>query len=373
VAEAPEEDEREEVVRILRPAVPSVEAWLERWVDTPTAAEGGPEGGWNPPAEEAARRDAAAQAVVARREAEAEKARSFTAAELAPLPEGLVERIRARALDPKRRTYLASTEDPAAPFSLDSLAAGLDANAGDIPPQAMSGLGGVLSGLRKLAPLAGGLRGFGMVTGPAGGTMVLGSGAGGRLGTPATDDAVRTAEATLGIRLPEPLEQLYRIADGGFGPGDSGLLSLPDVVRRYRQLTSKPQGPGGEPWPARLLPIWESGDEIGCLDLESGAITTYDPSRMADLHGGYWRRSFATEQPSLASLFEAWLAGGTLEEDTKPGSPRWREALAKLPPEEDPAEIAVAYFAGLTPAERSDAGLPEIGWEDELRRRHRGY
>ena len=87
---------------------------------------------------------------------------------------------------------------------------------------------------------------------------------------------------------------------------------------------------------------------------------------MEDIPGGYWRRSFVTEYESLAELMEAWLGGTTFEDET-------RRSLdhSKLPPEEDPAEIAVGYFAQLSPEERAAAGLPEIGWEDVLRRRHR--
>jgi hypothetical protein len=83
------------------------------------------------------------------------------------------------------------------------------------------------------------------------------------------------------------------------------------MLSLYRRLTATPPGPTGEVWPARLLPIWQAGDEIGCLDLESGAITTYDPSRMQDIHGGFWRRSFATEHPSLAELMVDWLQSPT--------------------------------------------------------------
>jgi hypothetical protein len=39
------------------PQSPSLGGWLERWVDTPTEAEGGPEGGWAPPGEEVERRE----------------------------------------------------------------------------------------------------------------------------------------------------------------------------------------------------------------------------------------------------------------------------------------------------------------------------
>jgi hypothetical protein len=201
--------------------------------------------------------------------------------------------------------------------------------------------------------------------------VMMASGSAGKLGEPATEAALSHADHQLGFRLPEPLRQLFRIADGGFGPG-GGLLSIARILSRYRKLNARPQGPGGEPWPARLLPIFEADEEIGCLDLETGAVTSYDPSRMADIHGGYWRRSFAKISVSLSELMESWLGETTFEEDVDPNSKMMREYRATRPPEEDPGEIAVAYFAKMTPEDRAGAGLPEDGWEDELRRRHRG-
>jgi hypothetical protein len=133
------------------------------------------------------------------------------------------------------------------------------------------------------------------------------------LGAPASEVALERADRELGVPVPEPLRQLLMISDGGFGPG-AGLLPLADMLSLYRKLTATPMGPNGEVWPARLLPIWQADDEIGCLDLASGVITTYDPSRMQDIHGGYWRRSFATEHASLAELMEDWLRSPTFAE-----------------------------------------------------------
>lgn len=294
------------------PVSPSLEAWLESWVDTPTVLEGGPEGGWSPPGEEVERRRQVEADAEARRAAEAARARTFTPAELPPLSAELLERVRARAMDPERRTYLAGAEAGSAPVGLQDLQDELDRNAGGVPPQAAAGLGRLLAGLGRLAPVAG-LPGLNAARTPGGGMVMMSRGAGGRLGAPASEAALDGAERDLGLRLPEPLRQLLRIADGGFGPG-SGLLRIADVVARYRRLTATPQGPGGEPWPARLLPIWQADDEIGCLDLESGAVTTYDPSRMQDIHGGYWRRSFATAHASLAELLEEWLRSPTFSE-----------------------------------------------------------
>jgi hypothetical protein len=35
---------------------------------------------------------------------------------------------------------------------------------------------------------------------------------------------------------------------------------------------------------------------------------------MQDIHGGYWRRSFATESSSLAELMEDWLRSPTFSQ-----------------------------------------------------------
>ena len=294
------------------PVSPSLQAWLEAWVDTPTVLEGGPEGGWTPPTEEIERRRHVEAEAETRRAAEAAKARSFSPAELEPLGPDLLERIRVRAMDPERRTYLAAAEAGSSDVGLSDLAEELERNADVIPDQAVAGLGRLLSGLRRLGPAAG-LPQLKVSMGPAGGMFMMSPGAGGRIGAPASETALDLADRELGVRLPEPLRQLLRIADGGFGPG-SGLLRIADLVLLYRKLSATPQGPGGEVWPARLLPIWQAGDEIGCIDLESGVITTYDPSRMQDIHGGYWRRSFATEHPSLAALMEDWLRSPTFSE-----------------------------------------------------------
>jgi hypothetical protein len=291
------------------PVAPSVQAWLDAWVDTPTVLEGGPEGGWTPPREEVERRQQVEAEAEARREAAATKARTFMPIDLPPLAPDLLERIRERAMDADRRTYLAEAE--ASSIGLGDLEEELDRSAGAMPPQAAAGLGRLLSGLRRLGPAA--LTGLKVSTDPAGGMIMMRRGAGGRLGPPAPDEALDRVDRQLGVRLPEPLRQLLGIADGGYGPG-SGLLSAAEMLSLYRKLTATPQGPGGEVWPGRLLPIWRADEEIGCLDLESGAITTYDPSRMQDIHGGYWRRSFATEHASLAELMEDWLRSPTFSD-----------------------------------------------------------
>jgi cell wall assembly regulator SMI1 len=359
------------------PQASSVEEWLERWVDTPTVLEDGPEGGWQPPIEELERREAVIQEQEAKRQAELEKARTFTVADLPPLADELLERIAARAMDPKRRTYMAGAQASARPFGLEDMEDELERNAQHIPGHAFAGLARMITAVGKMAPLVG-MPQLSIVPGSGPGMVMMKTGAGGKLGAPATEAAITHADEKLGFALPEPLRQLYRIADGGFGPG-GGLLSLANMISLYRKLTSKPQGPSGEPWPAKLLPIWEVDEEIGCLDLETGGIATYDPSRMQDIHGGYFRRSFAKEQGSLDELMERWLGSTSWADQearrdgNREGRELWQRAhernLREAYGDADPVEEMIAYFAKLTPEDRAGAGLPEVGWEDELRRR----
>jgi hypothetical protein len=114
--------------------------------------------------------------------------------------------------------------------------------------------------------------------------------------------------------LPAPLRQLYAIADGGFGPGDTGLFSLKQLAERYRKKSAAPEGPGGEPWPAKLLPLFEEDPALGCLDLETGRIVVYDVQDMDYVGSQAWRRAFRKGPESVAAMMETWLAEPTFYE-----------------------------------------------------------
>ncbi|MEO6255821.1 MAG: SMI1/KNR4 family protein [Sphingomicrobium sp.] len=309
------------------PQSPSLEEWLERWVDTPTVAEGGPDGGWTPPDSEIERRAAVELDKDARRAAEAERAASFTLGEIAPLDPALVERVRARALDPDQRTAMARL---------------------DRQP------GGLLSAL--VAPL--GLKFVASGGGP--GAVMMRRGASGQLGQPATECDFAAAEQQLGFALPPPLRQLYAIADGGFGPTDAGLWPLTTLVRDYLAKCGSPQGPLGEPWPARLLPLCDADPALSCLDLETGKMVEHDVQRMDHEGPGQWRRSFAPEADSLSHWLEAWL-------DTP-------DALSQFEQEQRKAKARMARetirkFEAMSDEQRAGHGLDGPDWRDEVRRR----
>ena len=304
----------------------SLEEWLERWVDTPTWAEGGPDGGWAPPDEEIERREAVEKDKEARRVAEEKRAHSFAIGDHPPLDGALLDRVRERAMDPDQRTAMARA---------------------DRQP------GGLASAL--LAPV--GLKMVG-IGGP--GMVMMRRGSSGKLGASATERDFAAVEEKLGFALPEPLRQLYAIADGGFGPGGAGLLPLANLAREYGEKLSRPEGPVGEPWPAKLLPLTDEEGALDCLDLESGRIVNYDVQRMDHEGPGQWRRSFKPEAPSLSAWLESWLGSSDalsdMERETRKAKARW-------------ARDAIRDFEAMSDEARAGHGLDGADWRDEVRRR----
>ncbi len=308
------------------PQSASLAEWLERWVDTPTWCEGGPDGGWAPPEEEIERREGVEKEKEARRAAEQERALTFTMGDIPPLDQALLNRVFERAMDPDNRTHLASA---------------------DRHP------GGLMSGL---------LRPFGlkMVASSGPGMAMMWRGSSGKLGAPASERDFAEAEKQFGFALPEPLRQLYAIADGGFGPGGAGLLPLARVVKEYREKISRPEGPMDEPWPAKLLPLGGEDGALSCLDLETGKIVDYDVERMNHEGPVQWRRSFAPEAASLSEWFESWLGSSTAQEDLEQ---EMRKAKARW------ARDAIRDFEAMSEEQRAGHGLSGPDWRDEVRRR----
>jgi len=295
---------------------------------------------------------------------------------MADIPLDLFQRIAERANDPMRRTAMAGANANARPLDLDSLSADLKKHA---PPQAQ----GLLGALGKMRSLIGeDVPGFTMV-GP-GGTMSMGSmPAGPQALQPAPgEQALVSAEKAIGRPLPDEVQQLYAIGDGGFGPG-AGLMPLADVVDRYREMTREPYGPLGQDWPKNLLPLFDEDPVLGCIDIDSGEMVAWDPEEIEDEDSDEdWQNSFKVEHPSLAARMSEWLGERTVEEQVRDGM---RDAAAMMTARgpspvtgypmqfDDPgqqAEAEIAFLGYADPSLRADFGLPETGWEDEVRRRH---
>ncbi len=294
---------------------------------------------------------------------------------MADIPLDLFKRIAERANDPMRRTAMSGAQANATPLDFNQLTADFQKHA---PPQVQ----GLLGALGKMQGLFGDkMPGFTMM-GP-GGMMSMGNAPSGPQPlSPAPDEqAMADAAKALGRPLPDEVQQLYAIGDGGFGPGE-GLMPLAEAVDRYREMTREPYGPLGQDWPKQLLPLFDENPVLSCIDLDSGEMVAWDPEEIEDEDSDEdWQRSFKAEHPSLAALMAEWLGEPTIEEQMQDGL---RSAMAGMkargpspvtgyPMQLDPAEQAeseISFLSYADPSLRADFGLPEIGWEDEVRRRH---
>lgn len=264
-----------------------------------------------------------------------------------PLSKNLIERLRERANDPKRRNDGASLS--ASTVSLDSLLGQL----GGTNPQ-VAGFMGQFANVMK---------GFGVIA-----PMPVGDAATGRDPEPprgpATADEIVRAEQSLGRRLPEELARLYRdIADGGFGPGD-GLFPLSRLIDEYEEMTREPAGPQNQLWPANLLPLVDAEPGYDCIDLDTGAIVAWDPEELDSYSNVAWKKSFKPVAPSLALWLQDWLdrptAGERMQQHGADANNSAMNSHLRY----------MLEFYEKNPEKRAEHGLPELGWEDELRRRH---
>lgn len=264
----------------------------------------------------------------------------------------LIERLRVRAADPKRRTD--------APQSVSMRGAG-----GTLTTQ--FGSPGSMAGGFTLTSLIGDLRGV-VAANQAGrpidpdisaradamaATFTTDNST--ALPAPATAATLDGAEGALGFALPPDLRRLYlEVADGGFGPG-GGLLPIGRAVRAYQDLTGEPPGPKGQPWPSTLLPLVDRDIGYDALDVATGNVISWDPEELTERSGDKaWQRSFSELAPSLEAWLSAWV-------DARPAHEVMQERLNKTMVEE--ARRSRAAIAAKTPEERRAMGLPDVGWE----------
>lgn len=266
------------------------------------------------------------------------------------LSSDLVKRLRERAADPDRRSDSCSLRSQT--VSLDSLFDRLGPKGEQLRSisQQLQGLMGSLGGMRVATPMSGGDR--------------TGEGDADPLPPPASAEQLAACERAIGRTLPEGLKQLYgEIADGGFGPGD-GLFPLQRIAQEYDDMTCEPAGPQNQLWPANLLPLVDAEPGYDCLDLDSGEMIGWDPQEIEGYSNAAWLRSFRPLAPSLEAWLEDWLARPTAGE---------RLAAARDEGQRGAMNAHLTYmmeFYEKNPDKRAEHGLPEVGWEEEVRRRH---
>lgn len=279
---------------------------------------------------------------------------------MADIPLDLFQRIAERANDPMRRTFSAGALANAKPVDLEAMV-------GELVAQQHPAAGQLQGMLGNLAAMMGGMgalqQGFGgmLMAGPDG-TYRIGGAEPPRqpagLASPPDEAALSEAEQRIGRTLPTELRQLYEIGDGGFGPGD-GLFPLAELIDRYSENVREPIGPGGQLWPANLIPLFDQSPQLLCLDADTGRMVCWDPEMIEDVEQGEdWNQSFVHEADSLAAMMEAWLGSPTMTEQMEQA----RQEPFMVP------QATIDFYAAMTPHERAEYGFEGDDWEEQLRR-----
>lgn len=278
---------------------------------------------------------------------------------MAEIPLGLFRRIVERANDPRRRTADASLVADAQPLDLEAMIGQLAGQGHPAAAQLQGMLGNLAGMFGGMAGLQQGMKNM-VMAGPDGSYRLGGDAPAepAKLAGPPDEGSLGEAERRIGRALPAELRQLYSISDGGFGPGD-GLFPLAELVERYLEATRGPCGPGGQLWPANLIPLFEQSPQLLCIDADSGRIICWDPELIEDVEEGEdWDQSFVPEADSLAALMDAWLDTPTMAEQMEE---------ARRQPIEVP-QATIDFYAAMTPEERAEYGFEGEDWEEQLRR-----
>ncbi|HEY5629709.1 MAG TPA: SMI1/KNR4 family protein [Candidatus Limnocylindrales bacterium] len=255
----------------------------------------------------------------------------------------LLQRLRARAADPERRTSARPSQFTASirtlgPSDLVSMLGGLAADLDRVV--ASNRTDGVdLAGRARAEALGDAMR----------------TPASGDLPAPATPDELTASEAEFGGPLPTVLRRAYtEVADGGFGPGE-GLLPLRQVRDVLAGLRTGEELPRGRRWPADLVPLVSTDPGFDGVELSTGRIVAWDPEGLSERSSqARFARSFTVVAPSTEAWLDAWVQSRTQQEMLEERLRRSRV---------DQARAARASIAAKTPEERAAMGLPEVGWE----------
>lgn len=216
------------------------------------------------------------------------------------ISDDIFAQIAMRAHDPLRRTYMSGAESAAQPLDIGALTRDLREH-GAPGAQPLADIFERFGGLAKMNVIT-------QDSAPDSANVAP-------LALAPSGEALAAAERSLGCALPEEVKQLYRIVDGGFGPGD-GLFPLDTLVARHAENTGAPFGPMDQPWPPNLLPLFDEDQVTLSIDLDSGAIVAWDPERIEDLESDDdWAASFITEHMSLEALMADWLDRPTFMEE----------------------------------------------------------
>ncbi len=257
--------------------------------------------------------------------------------------EELIERLKARAADPERRTDTRPSvfTQRLGGMDLDGLLRGLRQSRADLDRAEAASRSGHVDPVAHAAALD--LE------------AQMRTPADTDLPAPADAQTVTEAERRIAVSLPPFLRRLYtEVADGGFGPSE-GLVPLARMTMRYEELQMGEELPRGRSWPAGLLPVVGRDPGWDCVEASTGRVVAWDPEGLSERSGdAAFRRSFSAIAPSVEEWFGAWVSAETFEE---------RMARQVVEANLKAAREARARIGAMTPEQRAQMGLPEDGWE----------
>lgn len=125
------------------------------------------------------------------------------------------------------------------------------------------------------------------------------------LSPPPGDGEWLRLEQIVGRAMPDDLKRLYSIADGGFGPGFTGLYDLQMVGSVYEDFRRRgPDYCGTITYPASFVPI--AGEMLDYhYDLDTGRIISSDQDWLN--HELEKEDIYDIAFPDLAAMMEHWL------------------------------------------------------------------
>ena len=141
-------------------------------------------------------------------------------------------------------------------------------------------------------------------------------------GKTATEDAIKSAEASIGAAFPDLLRMVYKkVANGGIGPGyqilgvaGGHLSDEGDTISElYLELSGSDEHDPLWVWPQGIVPFCHWGSSVySCFDAtkDHSPVVWFDPNSRN--MGEPMEQQFKPHRESLESWFQAWLDGEDL-------------------------------------------------------------
>jgi len=214
------------------------------------------------------------------------------------LSDDLIDRITRRALDPKRRYMTAADDERAVSLPTEDIAQKFgdsSSEAGDVFRQMQA----------RMASMGFAMPTMSFVEHPGGMSASSQPPGAKPLAPPPSDGDWAALEALAGAPIPADLRQVYAIADGGFGPGFTGLHTVQSIGANCEDLRRRgPDYCGTILYPLCFLPIADETLNFH-YDLDTGRIISSNQDWEND--GLDPEDVFDIAHQSLAAMMEHWL------------------------------------------------------------------